>query len=279
MLWRLLIVWTELNWATEAFGAKSYWQNFLKVLILTCPVCVGMSVNSALCSISDFGIFVSSTASGLRGSKGPDVQDLESSLGDIIRTQVSRVNEDMFTKKWNIISTQTNSSQLKSKRRAICRSDPAAVSIQPDVDVMSCVGISSIFRTAFHLFGRQVPVPAIQVPFRGFKDKDSLKLRCSDCYYKKIDERWWVLCKTHGRHKQRQHVVNHKVAWIVTHETSGHRPFQKKEETYLCNNCPPGPYDYKRKIFYKPEEKLKRKLRIGLHQKFFIEPYAYEKFM
>lgn len=144
---------------------------------------------------------------------------------------------------------------------------------------MSLVRIGSLFRTAVHVFSRQLPVPAILVPFRGFKDKDSLKLRCPDCYYKKIDERWWVLCKTHGRHKQRQHVRLEKNKWITTAIDYGHRPFQKKEETYICNNCPPGPYDYQRKIFYKPDYPMKRKLKLGLNRKFLIAPYDYDKYM
>ena len=51
-------------------------------------------------------------------------------------------------------------------------------------------------------------LPSVQV--RTFKDKDVLSLRCKDCYFKKIDQRWWVLCKTSGRHKQREKLEDWK---------------------------------------------------------------------
>lgn len=73
--------------------------------------------------------------------------------------------------------------------------------------------------------------PLISSPFwiqsRGFKDKDVLKIRCPDCYFKKVDDRWWVLCHTHPRHKQRQKVEDIRKKWIVTHITRTGRPFKK----------------------------------------------------
>lgn len=77
---------------------------------------------------------------------------------------------------------------------------------------------------------------------RGFKDKGVLQLRCSKCYFKKLDDRWWVLCNEFPRHKQRQKVEDHREKWIVTHLTRGGRPFQKKPEAYICNTSPPGAY-------------------------------------
>lgn len=144
---------------------------------------------------------------------------------------------------------------------------------------MSLYRITAFVSSAVSLLARNAIRPATLVPERGFRDKDVLKLRCNDCYFKKIDDRWWVLCKTHRRHKQRQNVQDPKIKWIVTHVTIGHRPFQKKEETYICNNCPPGPYDYKRKIYYRPKDELPPRLRIGLNQKLLLPPYLYEKFM
>ncbi|XP_005371904.1 39S ribosomal protein L36, mitochondrial-like [Microtus ochrogaster] len=41
-------------------------------------------------------------------------------------------------------------------------------------------------------------------PSLGFKTKDVLKKRCRDCYMVKRRGRWFVLCKTNPRHKQRQ---------------------------------------------------------------------------
>lgn len=84
---------------------------------------------------------------------------------------------------------------------------------------------------------------------RGVKDKHVLKLRCTSCYFKKIDERWWVLCDAYPRHKQRERVDDKRSRWIITHVTRGGRPFQKKTEAYICNTAPPGPYDFKPKIW------------------------------
>lgn len=81
-----------------------------------------------------------------------------------------------------------------------------------------------------------------QHQIRGFKDKGILKLRCSSCYFKKLDDRWWVLCTEHPRHKQRQKVEDYRDKWIVTHLVRGGKPFQKKPEAYICNTSPPGPY-------------------------------------
>ena len=77
---------------------------------------------------------------------------------------------------------------------------------------------------------------------RGFKDKGVLKLRCSKCYFKKLDDRWWVLCNEHPRHKQREKVEDHREKWVVTHITRGGKPFQKKPEAYICETSPPGAY-------------------------------------
>ncbi|XP_021091169.1 39S ribosomal protein L36, mitochondrial [Mesocricetus auratus] len=51
------------------------------------------------------------------------------------------------------------------------------------------------------LWGR--PLPPLQ-PSQGFKTKGVLKKRCRDCYMVKRRGRWFVLCKTNPRHKQRQ---------------------------------------------------------------------------
>ncbi|XP_054209156.1 large ribosomal subunit protein bL36m isoform X1 [Homo sapiens] len=42
------------------------------------------------------------------------------------------------------------------------------------------------------------------LPALGFKNKTVLKKRCKDCYLVKRRGRWYVYCKTHPRHKQRQ---------------------------------------------------------------------------
>lgn len=51
------------------------------------------------------------------------------------------------------------------------------------------------------LWGR--PVPHLQLT-QGFKTKGVLRKRCRDCYMVKRRGRWFVLCKTNPRHKQRQ---------------------------------------------------------------------------
>ncbi|XP_065281382.1 large ribosomal subunit protein bL36m [Dermacentor albipictus] len=63
----------------------------------------------------------------------------------------------------------------------------------------------------------------LQVAVRTFKDMDVLTKRCKDCYFKKGDDRWYVLCKTHGRHKQRQRLPDERHFWIITHKTHGPR--------------------------------------------------------
>lgn len=64
---------------------------------------------------------------------------------------------------------------------------------------------------------------ALQISVRTFKDMDVLTKRCKDCYFKKGDDRWYVLCKTHGRHKQRQRLPDERHFWIITHKTHGPR--------------------------------------------------------
>lgn len=96
--------------------------------------------------------------------------------------------------------------------------------------LLPAIGVSA----GQHLTGRQQT--------RGFKDKGILRLRCSKCYFKKLDDRWWVLCTEHPRHKQREKVEDHRDKWVVTHITRGGRPFQKKPEAYICETSPPGAY-------------------------------------
>lgn len=50
----------------------------------------------------------------------------------------------------------------------------------------------------------------------GLKQKGRLQLRCKDCYYLCKNERWYVLCKTHPRHKQVQAKKREYKTWILT---------------------------------------------------------------
>uniref|UniRef100_A0A286XWY1 Ribosomal protein n=2 Tax=Cavia porcellus TaxID=10141 RepID=A0A286XWY1_CAVPO len=43
-------------------------------------------------------------------------------------------------------------------------------------------------------------------PALGFKTKAVLQKRCRDCYMVKRNGRWYVLCKSNPKHKQRQMV-------------------------------------------------------------------------
>lgn len=47
------------------------------------------------------------------------------------------------------------------------------------------------------------PVLSLQ-PSLGFKTKGVIKKRCRDCYMVKRRGRWFILCKTNPKHKQRQ---------------------------------------------------------------------------
>lgn len=58
-----------------------------------------------------------------------------------------------------------------------------------------------------------------------FKQYDVLRLRCRDCYFKKIDDLMYVFCRTHPRHKQKQRVIDIRSKWIVTHVTYGRKKF------------------------------------------------------
>ncbi|ERL87874.1 hypothetical protein D910_05262 [Dendroctonus ponderosae] len=60
----------------------------------------------------------------------------------------------------------------------------------------------------------------------GMKVVGLLRKRCKDCYFVCRQERLYVMCKTHGRHKQMSMVKKPKNTWILTHATqSKHRPW------------------------------------------------------
>lgn len=51
----------------------------------------------------------------------------------------------------------------------------------------------------------------------GFKVKGLLKRRCKDCYYVIRQNRGYIICKTHPRHKQMAMVQRPEKKWILTH--------------------------------------------------------------
>lgn len=58
----------------------------------------------------------------------------------------------------------------------------------------------------------------------GLKYKDVLTKRCEGCYFKKIEDRWYVFCDKHPRHKQAQK-MDIKEKYIITHITHGKKKY------------------------------------------------------
>ncbi|CAG9815017.1 unnamed protein product [Phaedon cochleariae] len=63
------------------------------------------------------------------------------------------------------------------------------------------------------------PVVPTIIPSCGFKVMGRVRRRCKDCYFVRREERMFVLCKTHRRHKQMSMVKDPKNTWILTHAT------------------------------------------------------------
>lgn len=55
----------------------------------------------------------------------------------------------------------------------------------------------------------------------GFKVKGLVRRRCKDCYFVRRQERLYVICKTHRRHKQMSVVKDERNTWILSHATQG----------------------------------------------------------
>lgn len=62
----------------------------------------------------------------------------------------------------------------------------------------------------------QCTTPLLQLSC-GFKVKGLLKRRCKDCYYVIRENRGYIICKTHPRHKQMAMVKRPESKWILTH--------------------------------------------------------------
>lgn len=54
---------------------------------------------------------------------------------------------------------------------------------------------------------------------RGMKQVGRVKRRCKDCYFVMRQERLYVMCKTHPRHKQMSMIKRPKNTWILTDAT------------------------------------------------------------
>lgn len=71
----------------------------------------------------------------------------------------------------------------------------------------------------------QSTLPLMQLSC-GFKVKGLLKRRCKDCYYVIRENRGYIICKTHPRHKQMAMVKRPESKWILTHATQSKiRPY------------------------------------------------------
>lgn len=60
------------------------------------------------------------------------------------------------------------------------------------------------------------PILPIYNSVCGLKAKGRLQLRCKDCYFLCKNERWYVMCKTHPRHKQVKIKKREYKTWILT---------------------------------------------------------------
>lgn len=60
---------------------------------------------------------------------------------------------------------------------------------------------------------------SVTPPSCGFKVKGRLRRRCKDCYFVRRQERLYIICPTHPRHKQMSMVKDPKNTWILTHAT------------------------------------------------------------
>uniref|UniRef100_A0A2M4C306 Ribosomal protein n=1 Tax=Anopheles marajoara TaxID=58244 RepID=A0A2M4C306_9DIPT len=64
------------------------------------------------------------------------------------------------------------------------------------------------------------PTPLLNLAC-GFKVKGRLKRRCKDCYFVMRQERLYVICKTHPRHKQMSMKKHDRNTWFLTDATQG----------------------------------------------------------
>ncbi|EDW30144.1 GL22482 [Drosophila persimilis] len=67
--------------------------------------------------------------------------------------------------------------------------------------------------------GLLTPVSTLLQQVAGFKVKGRLKRRCKDCYIVVRQERGYVICPTHPRHKQMSMKKRDYKSWILTHAT------------------------------------------------------------
>lgn len=70
------------------------------------------------------------------------------------------------------------------------------------------------------------PFNSLLTQVAGFKVKGRLRRRCKDCYFVVRQQRLYVICPTHPRHKQMAMKKREKNTWILTHATQSKvRPY------------------------------------------------------
>ncbi|XP_017462541.1 PREDICTED: 39S ribosomal protein L36, mitochondrial [Rhagoletis zephyria] len=70
------------------------------------------------------------------------------------------------------------------------------------------------------------PFTSLLTQVAGFKVKGRLRRRCKDCYFVVRQQRAYVICPTHPRHKQMAMKKREKNTWILTHATQSKvRPY------------------------------------------------------
>ncbi|XP_054740122.1 39S ribosomal protein L36, mitochondrial [Anastrepha obliqua] len=70
------------------------------------------------------------------------------------------------------------------------------------------------------------PLTSLVTQVAGFKVKGRLKRRCQDCYFVIRQQRAYVICPTHPRHKQMAMKKREKNTWLLTHATQSKiRPY------------------------------------------------------
>lgn len=79
------------------------------------------------------------------------------------------------------------------------------------------IGVSAVLGVPSQLLQPTLN-PLVQLA-NGFKIKGRLKRRCKDCYFVVRQERTYVMCKSHGRHKQMSMKKSEKNSWILTDAT------------------------------------------------------------
>ncbi|KAH8247992.1 hypothetical protein KR032_006658 [Drosophila birchii] len=92
---------------------------------------------------------------------------------------------------------------------------PAAPASAPITSTQLMAGSSAIQPGS----GLLMPCSTLLQQVAGFKVKGRLKRRCKDCYIVVRQERGYVICPTHPRHKQMAMKKRDYKSWILTHAT------------------------------------------------------------